>query len=82
VPTFLERQQDPSEAAESVLQQSPRGRLLNAQAAAVYLGLPYTSFRDAALRGHVPIVRIPGSRRLWFDRRDIERLVDAWKERP
>ena len=56
-------------------------RLLSAQAAARYLGVPYTSLRDWALRGHVPIVRVPECRRLWFDRRDLDRAIDAWKER-
>lgn len=38
-------------------------RLLSAQGAAKYLGVPYTSLRDWALRGHVPIVRVPDCRR-------------------
>jgi len=56
-------------------------RLLSAQAAARYLGVPYTSLRDWAMRGHVPIVRVPDCRRWWFDRRDLDRAVEAWKER-
>ena len=56
-------------------------RLLSAQAAARYLGVPYTSLRDWALRGHVPIVRVPDCRRLWFDRRDLDRAIEAWRER-
>jgi hypothetical protein len=56
-------------------------RLLSAQAAAQYLGVPCTSLRDWALRGHIPIVRVPDCRRLWFDRKDLDRAVDAWKER-
>jgi excisionase family DNA binding protein len=56
-------------------------RLLSAQSAAKYLGVPYTSLRDWALRGHIPIVRVPECRRLWFDRRDLDRVVEAWKER-
>jgi excisionase family DNA binding protein len=56
-------------------------RLLSAQAAARYLGVPYTSLRDWALRGHIPIVRVPECRRLWFDRKDLDRAIDAWKER-
>jgi hypothetical protein len=59
---------------------APNGRLLNLQTAAAYLGVPDTSLRDWALRGHVPIVRVPDCRRLWFDRRDLDRLVDQWKE--
>jgi hypothetical protein len=61
--------------------QAASGRLLGAQAAARYLGVPYTSLRDWALRGHIPIVRVPDCRRLWFDRRDLDRAIDAWKER-
>ena len=56
-------------------------RLLSAQAAAQYTGWPYTTLRDAVLRGHLPVVRIPGSRRMWFERRDLDRAIDAWKER-
>jgi excisionase family DNA binding protein len=56
-------------------------RLLSAQAAARYLGVPYTSLRDWALRGHLPIVRVPDCRRLWFDRRDLDQAVESWKER-
>ena len=59
----------------------PEPRLLSAQAAARYLGVPYTSLRDWALRGHVPIVRVPDCRRLWFDRCDLDRAVESWKER-
>lgn len=56
-------------------------RLLSAQDAAKYLGVPYTSLRDWAMRGHLPIVRVPDCRRLWFDRRDLDRAIDAWKDR-
>ena len=56
-------------------------RLLSAQAAAAYTGWPYTTLRDAALRGYLPVVRIPGSRRMWFDRGDLDRAIEAWKER-
>ena len=56
-------------------------RLLSAQAAARYLGLPYTSLRDIVFRGHLPVVRVPDCRRWWFDRRDLDSAVEAWKER-
>jgi len=56
-------------------------RLLSAQDAAKYTGLPYTTLRDCALRGHLPIVRVPDCRRLWFDRRDLDRALDVWKKR-
>ena len=60
---------------------SPSPRLLNAQAAASYLGVPYTTLRDWTLRGHLPVVRVPDCRRWWFDRRDLDRAIEAWKER-
>ena len=53
----------------------------SAQDAARYLGLPYTTLRDIALSGHLPVVRIPDGRRLWFEKRDLDRAVDAWRER-
>lgn len=56
-------------------------RLLSAQTAAKYLGVPYTTLRDWALRGHLPVIRAPQSRRMWFDRKDLDRIVDQWKER-
>ena len=58
-----------------------RPRLLSAQAAAAYTGWPYTTLRDAALRGHLPIVRIPNPRRMWFERADLDQAIAAWKER-
>jgi excisionase family DNA binding protein len=56
-------------------------RLLSARSAAKYLGVPYTSLRDWALRGHIPIARVPDCRRLWLDRKDLDRAVESWKER-
>lgn len=55
-------------------------RLLSAQDAAKYLGVPYTTLRDWVLRGHLPVVRAPESRRMWFDRDDLDRAVKQWKE--
>ena len=34
----------------------PAPQLLNAQQAAAYTGIPYTTLRDMALRGDVPVV--------------------------
>ena len=56
-------------------------RLLATKDAALYLGVPYTTLRDWALRGHVPIVRPPECRRWWFDRQDLDRCLERWKER-
>jgi excisionase family DNA binding protein len=54
---------------------------MSAQAVAAYLGVPYTTLRDWALRGHLAVVRVPDCRRWWFDRRDVEAAVERWKER-
>ena len=68
-------------ADTSEMRPAPRGRLLSAQDAAAYVGWPYTTLRGAAIRGHLPVVRIPGSKRMWFDRKDLDHAIDAWKER-
>jgi hypothetical protein len=31
--------------------------------------------------GKVPFVRAPGELRMRFDRRDLERVIERWKER-
>lgn len=54
-------------------------RLLTAQAAARYLGVPYTSLRDLGLRGVIPVVKIPGVRRLYFDVHELDAAVVRWK---
>jgi excisionase family DNA binding protein len=69
----------PAKASTSTAR--PSARLLSAQAAAMYTGFPYTTIRDAAIRGHLPVVRIPGQRRMWFDRADLDRAIERWKER-
>jgi hypothetical protein len=42
------------------------------------IGLPYTTVRDAALRGEIPLVRI--GRALYMERRDGDRWIEARKE--
>ena len=75
----------PADSGRARRQRSIKGavapRLLTAQAAAAYLGVPYTTLRDWTLRGHLPVVRPPDCRRWWFDRRDLDRAIDAWRER-
>ena len=53
-------------------------RLLPAKRAADYLGVPYTSLRDAAFRGELLVVKV-GSR-WYFDVRDLEQYIVAHKE--
>lgn len=53
-------------------------RLVAAKAAARETGIPYTTLRDLAYRGLIPVVRL--GRAWYFDRRDLARLVDSAKE--
>ncbi len=42
------------------------------------MGVPYTTLRDLAFRGLIPVVRI--GRAWYFDRRDLDRLIERSKE--
>ena len=67
---------------------SPGGRLMDLHMAAAYLGCSYWTLRDLVLAGHIPAVRIPSPRardgrvmrRILIDSRDLERLIERWKE--
>lgn len=54
-------------------------RLLPAKRAADYMGVPYSSLRDAAFRGELLVVKV-GSR-WYFDLRDLEQYIVSHKER-
>lgn len=66
---------------ERLAREDRGGRLLSAPAAARYTGWPYETLRLATQKGLIPVVRFPGSRRMWFDKKDLDRAIDAWKER-
>jgi hypothetical protein len=60
-------------------------RLLDVDAAAVYLGVSAWTIRDLDARGVLPRVRVPlpnggELRRLLFDRVDLDRLIEMWKD--
>ncbi len=60
-------------------------RLLDVHGLAAYLGLPEATVYDLAARGVLLRVRIPlpngeEMRKLLFDREDVDRLIDAWKD--
>ena len=67
---------------------SSGGRLMDLRTAAAYLGCSYWTLRDLVLSGHIPAVRIPSPRardgramrRILIDSRDLERLIERWKE--
>jgi hypothetical protein len=60
-------------------------RLLDLPTAAAYLGVSAWTVRDLEAAGSVPRVRIPlpnagELRKLLFDRADLDRLIDSWKD--
>lgn len=59
----------------------PGQRLITGKQIEAEIGLPYRSTYDLYIRGLLEAVRFPGSRRLWFERRAIEALIDASKAR-
>jgi len=59
---------------------SPIGpRLLALREAAEYLGVGTWTLRGLYWKGLLAAVRFPGGRKLWFDRVDLDRLVEANK---
>jgi hypothetical protein len=58
-------------------------RLLDVEAASVYLGVSLWTIRDLEPAGTLERVRVPlrGSelRKVLFDRADLDRLIDVWK---
>jgi hypothetical protein len=59
---------------------NPSSRLANFKQLEIEYGPPYRSWYDLAARGLLPVVRFPGSRRLWADRRDVEALIASSRE--
>jgi hypothetical protein len=60
-------------------------RLLDLHAASAYLGLSPWTVRDLEAAGSLSRVRIPlpnagELRKLLFDRMDLDRLIESWKE--
>jgi hypothetical protein len=60
-------------------------RLLDVHGLAAYLSVPEATVYDLSARGVLRRVRVPlpdGSelRKLLFDRDDVDRLIDAWKD--
>lgn len=55
-------------------------RLLTLNETAAYLGLSPWSVRDLQWKGRLP--RVALSRKLLFDRNDLDRLIETEKERP
>lgn len=61
-------------------------RLLDLARTASYLGVSHWTVRDLEAAGILPRVRVPlpnrgELRKLLFDREDLDRLIDVWKDR-
>ena len=61
-------------------------RLLNLVGAATYLAVSPWTIRELESAGILPRVRVPlpnngELRKLLFDRRDLDKAIEAWKER-
>src|SRR5689334_15940623 len=74
---------DGTQAQITVAPVSPR--LLDLHTAAGYLGLSQWTVRELEAAGIVPRVRVPlphagELRKLLFDRTDLDRLIDSWKD--
>ncbi|MCL4848104.1 MAG: helix-turn-helix domain-containing protein [Acidobacteria bacterium] len=67
-------------AGPHVARPSPPPRLVTAKAAARELGIPYNSLRDLAHRGLIAVVRV--GRAWYFERRELDRLIDRLREQP
>ena len=57
-------------------------RLLGRKAGARYLGLSQRKYDTLVGRGAIPIVRIPGVRRVAADINDLDAVVESWKRKP
>jgi len=57
-----------------------RPRAAKLKRAATEYGFPYTSMRDAGIRGEFPLIRI--GKALYAEYRDLDRWVEARKSRP
>jgi excisionase family DNA binding protein len=56
-------------------------RLLSLKEAEQYSGISIWTLRDLIAAGDLPAVRPPGLRRVWVDRKDLDRAIERWKER-
>lgn len=53
-------------------------RGLKRREAARYCGLSETTFTELYEEGYVPARQVPGKRRLVFDKRHLDGLMDSW----
>ena len=53
--------------------------LLSLQEAADMSGISIWTLRDLIASGTLRAVKPPGVRRIWIDRRDLDKAIEAWK---
>jgi hypothetical protein len=56
------------------------GRVLSMAAAESHSGIPASQLRKLARNGELRVVAIPGSKRFYFLRDDLDRAVERWTE--
>jgi hypothetical protein len=56
------------------------GRLLSTPAAESHSGLPASLLRRLVVAGKLRVVCIPGSKRFWFRREDLDAAIEEWTE--
>jgi excisionase family DNA binding protein len=61
--------------------EAPYNRLLNFQDAAAYMGVRSQTIRRLIERGALTPVKLPLVRRVLFDRRDLDNIIEAGKGR-
>ena len=61
-------------------QATPNQRLLDRNQSEQLTGIPARTIYDLMVRGALPVVRLPGSRKLWIERSDLESLIERSKE--
>lgn len=66
-------------ASEPTTSGKTPGRLLGLKDAAAELGLSVWTLRDLIGSGRLKAVQPPGVRRIFIDRRDLDRAIEAWK---
>jgi len=57
----------------------PSSRLVAAKVASIETGIAYTTLRDLAFRGEIPVIRI--GRAWYFERRDLDTWIASHRER-
>jgi excisionase family DNA binding protein len=54
---------------------------MSVKQAAAEIGISEWTLRDLIASGALPVIRPPETRRVFIDRRDLDRALEAWKDR-